>query len=133
MFDGNAYFDGQRNSTLLRKMQRIDVRGSDPLAVAHDDCGVGPYNYAVPSTNPFVGQEPACDEVWLMGLRNTFFFFQAEAGIRVGTVTGVQTCALPIWRVFDFDVAAHAEDGERREEQNRPVHTKLCTLIGLAG
>src|SRR6267143_3962196 len=25
-----------------------------------------------------------------------FFFFLAEDGIRVGTVTGVQTCALPI-------------------------------------
>src|SRR3989338_9261169 len=30
------------------------------------------------------------------------FFFQAEDGIRDGTVTGVQTCALPIseWRLF---------------------------------
>src|SRR5689334_23635471 len=28
-----------------------------------------------------------------------FFFFQAEDGIRDGTVTGVQTCALPIWAV----------------------------------
>src|SRR5689334_25212433 len=27
-----------------------------------------------------------------------YFFFQAEDGIRNGTVTGVQTCALPIWR-----------------------------------
>src|SRR5438876_11887601 len=27
-----------------------------------------------------------------------FFFFQAEDGIRDGRVTGVQTCALPIWR-----------------------------------
>src|SRR5689334_24596866 len=26
-----------------------------------------------------------------------FFFFQAEDGIRDGTVTGVQTCALPIF------------------------------------
>src|SRR6266542_5935139 len=26
-----------------------------------------------------------------------FFFFQAEDGIRAATVTGVQTCALPIW------------------------------------
>src|SRR5690348_12783972 len=26
------------------------------------------------------------------------FFFQAEDGIRDGRVTGVQTCALPIWR-----------------------------------
>src|SRR5438309_12078661 len=28
-----------------------------------------------------------------------FFFFQAEDGIRYGTVTGVQTCALPIFHV----------------------------------
>src|SRR5215510_15278408 len=27
----------------------------------------------------------------------SFFFFQAEDGIRDGHVTGVQTCALPIW------------------------------------
>src|SRR5207245_6023236 len=27
-----------------------------------------------------------------------FFFFQAEDGIRDATVTGVQTCALPIWQ-----------------------------------
>src|SRR5439155_13646400 len=27
----------------------------------------------------------------------TFFFFQAEDGIRDGHVTGVQTCALPIY------------------------------------
>src|SRR5450830_1171105 len=31
-----------------------------------------------------------------------FFFFQAEDGIRDRNVTGVQTCALPIF-VFDFD------------------------------
>src|SRR6266568_7944487 len=28
---------------------------------------------------------------------SVFFFFQAEDGIRDGTVTGVQTCALPIY------------------------------------
>src|SRR5437870_9593545 len=28
-----------------------------------------------------------------------FFFFQAEDGIRDGHVTGVQTCALPIWQL----------------------------------
>src|SRR6266481_7176973 len=35
-----------------------------------------------------------------------FFFFQAEDGIRDGTVTGVQTCALPIllngYKAFPF-------------------------------
>src|SRR5207253_6461489 len=42
------------------------------------------------------------------------FFFQAEDGIRDGHVTGVQTCALPIWitgrglrrRIFDFPTIA---------------------------
>src|SRR2546430_6977855 len=33
-----------------------------------------------------------------------FFFFQAEDGIRDLTVTGVQTCALPICSGFDIDV-----------------------------
>src|SRR2546430_6329230 len=33
-----------------------------------------------------------CDVVFF------FFFFQAEDGIRDLTVTGVQTCALPIWK-----------------------------------
>src|SRR6266487_6784735 len=28
---------------------------------------------------------------------SSYFFFQAEDGIRDGRVTGVQTCALPIW------------------------------------
>src|SRR5437764_12256851 len=31
--------------------------------------------------------------------RSSFFFFQAEDGIRDTSVTGVQTCALPIWDV----------------------------------
>src|SRR5437879_6982466 len=30
-------------------------------------------------------------------LETVFFFFQAEDGIRDTSVTGVQTCALPIW------------------------------------
>src|SRR5438128_6004892 len=32
-----------------------------------------------------------------------FFFFQAEDGIRDATVTGVQTCALPISSTFALD------------------------------
>src|SRR2546430_13715361 len=35
-----------------------------------------------------------------MGLLFVFFFFQAEDGIRDLTVTGVQTCALPLLIVF---------------------------------
>src|SRR5262249_58725471 len=35
--------------------------------------------------------------------RRLFFFFQAEDGIRDWSVTGVQTCALPIWEVLCGD------------------------------
>src|SRR5947209_13138145 len=36
----------------------------------------------------------------LVGRCGRFFFFQAEDGIRDIGVTGVQTCALPIWGPF---------------------------------
>src|SRR5689334_21805108 len=37
-----------------------------------------------------------------------FFFFQAEDGIRDGTVTGVQTCALPILAILLRSVSRNA-------------------------
>src|SRR2546430_11017107 len=44
----------------------------------------------------------------LISMRCTvFFFFQAEDGIRDLTVTGVQTCALPIWRAGDGGGGCH--------------------------
>src|SRR5690554_3380765 len=47
-----------------------------------------------------------------------FFFFQAEDGIRDADVTGVQTCALPIW--------LEVKPGERHIAMRRP-------LLGLEG
>src|SRR2546430_11619013 len=41
-----------------------------------------------------------------------FFFFQAEDGIRDLTVTGVQTCALPIW--IDLETAQAVECRRRK-------------------
>src|SRR6267143_3972966 len=38
-----------------------------------------------------------------------FFFFQAEDGIRDGTVTGVQTCALPILAGQITNVSTHVD------------------------
>src|SRR5438309_11550429 len=43
-----------------------------------------------------------------------FFFFQAKDGIRYGTVTGVQTCALPIFPPQWSDGRRHAIHMERR-------------------
>lgn len=81
--DSNAGIngDGQRTDTLAGKMLRIDVRGIDGAGSPPDDCGVTAGPYTVPSTNPFVGQEPACDEVWAYGLRNAFrFSFDRQTG-----------------------------------------------------
>src|SRR5439155_7735709 len=51
-----------------------------------------------------------------------FFFFQAEDGIRDGHVTGVQTCALPIFKVH-FDAARSCRSTKwtlmRRSAKNR--------------
>src|SRR5207245_3423037 len=59
-----------------------------------------------------------------------FFFFQAEDGIRDATVTGVQTCALPIyglsWRLRD-DLHSCAP-GSRVVPEESSVHAELRTL-----
>src|SRR5437763_13589501 len=43
--------------------------------------------------------------------KNPVFFFQAEDGIRDTSVTGVQTCALPIWRDVVFGDQGVAQPG----------------------
>src|SRR5687768_18343429 len=52
----------------------------------------------------------------VVGLCFFFFFFQAEDGIRDVAVTGVQTCALPIYRVGASPPCPH----ERRRDQQTP-------------
>src|SRR6266536_6362583 len=52
-----------------------------------------------------------------------FFFFQAEDGIRDPLVTGVQTCALPIW----WRSASFEEPSERQ----RPVRVRLSPVLTL--
>lgn len=60
MGDGGSGGDpeghGQDMSTLLGALLRIDVDGGDP--------------YAIPPTNPLVGDPDARDEIWAFGLRN---------------------------------------------------------------
>src|SRR5689334_23606061 len=47
------------------------------------------------------------------------FFFQAEDGIRDGTVTGVQTCALPIW--VGRPLAQQQRRADLEREAGRPA------------
>src|SRR6267143_4784929 len=68
------------------------------------------------------------------------FFFQAEDGIRYGTVTGVQTCALPIFVATFCDqlqreVGAEAVDrgdvlSEQPEQRRADVESQGVRLIG---
>src|SRR5690625_7889611 len=61
------------------------------------------------------------------------FFFQAEDGIRDGHVTGVQTCALPIWgsrRGSTCRAAASstcASSPSRTGRRNRSASTWTCS------
>src|SRR3989449_2690584 len=69
-----------------------------------------------------------------------FFFFQAEDGIRDVAVTGVQTCALPIWgaetairvrlapdlRLYTWGLAFLRECTAERARRNTLIKLRLC-------
>src|SRR2546427_1425018 len=57
-----------------------------------------------------------------------FFFFQAEDGIRDLTVTGVQTCALPIWGSGTID--GHEDDPARCGAIRTRVHHHVLDIAG---
>src|SRR5690625_7646171 len=50
-----------------------------------------------------------------------FFFFQAEDGIRDGHVTGVQTCALPIFQVISPILKVTAISKQSRRHRAAPL------------
>src|SRR6266542_6233620 len=56
-----------------------------------------------------------------------FFFFQAEDGIRDATVTGVQTCALPIYR--SRPQARQGEAVSRSSKKGPFVEERLMSRI----
>jgi hypothetical protein len=134
--DGNLGIggDGQRSDTLHGKLLRIDVRGIDPDAGAPDDCGVGPGNYGVPTGNPFFGQEPACDEVWALGLRNPFrFSFDRLTGdVYLGDVGQAKWEEINILRASTPDPANWGwpcrEGCETADNDESPCSTKGCPL-----
>ncbi len=65
---GDPLGNGQNFNALLGSMLRIDVNGGDP--------------YAIPPSNPFVGQANRRGEIWAKGLRNPWrFSFDAATGL----------------------------------------------------
>ena len=68
--------------------------------------------------------------LWLLLLLLFFFFFQAEDGIRDTSVTGVQTCALPI----SVDCRNETFDPETERENTTPLLTVDPQLVsGVEG
>src|SRR2546423_8921746 len=65
--------------------------------------------------------------------RLLFFFFQAEDGIRDKLVTGVQTCALPIWtdsvqlRRTESVLGLRLDNPPRDSANSRPPIASLCS------
>ena len=58
---GDPRNNGQSKSTLLGKILRVNVNGSN----------AGPFDhYSIPGSNPFAGSRPGRGEIWAYGLRN---------------------------------------------------------------
>src|SRR2546430_3971379 len=67
-------------------------------------------------------------------ISDIFFFFQAEDGIRDLTVTGVQTCALPISRHPVEIEVAHAERavGQTKYSLYRLIRLNFDLMTGFS-
>jgi glucose/arabinose dehydrogenase len=133
---GAGAVNGQNLDTLRGKILRLDVDHTSPG-----------HAYAIPPTNPFVGDPNDRGEIWDYGLRNPwrFSFDQATGDLYIGAVGNSQ------WESIDFQ--SHASrgganfgwdvyEGNRCEQSDcslahfvRPIATYphqggLCAVIG---
>src|SRR5215475_15221945 len=70
------------------------------------------------------------NRLWVMSRTRfsmtSFFFFQAEGGIRVFHVTGVQTCALPISFEVAGEISFDVDDAQYAEWVRRIIADEIC-------
>ncbi len=138
MGDGGSAGDTQNNAqnpdTLLGKMLRIDVDGGAP--------------YAIPASNPFVGNPDVLDEIWALGLRNPWRFsfdrqtgdlFIADVGQRIWEEVNFQSATSPGgenygWRLMEgghcFNPATDCDDGTLTLPIIEYDHTVGCSITG---
>jgi glucose/arabinose dehydrogenase len=132
---GRDLFKKSQNlGTLLGKILRIDVDGTKP--------------YAVPSSNPFVGNSDARDEIWAFGLRNPWRFsfdrvsgdlFIADVGLSGAEEVNIQLSSSKGGENYGWPIM----EGSACEDRNKNCsekslikpsfefdHSKGCAIIG---
>src|SRR2546430_11431189 len=75
------------------------------------------------------GNSPKIESFWNL----LFCFVQAEDGIRDLTVTGVQTCALPISLRVRGHAAARLVGSGRAKRPRAQGRVRICPLVGRGG
>lgn len=122
-----------RTAALLGKMLRLDIDNTTPAGL-NGLCGARPDGsaaYAIPSDNPFSGDDNRCDELWSYGLRNPFrFSFDRETGdLWIGDVGNRN------WEEIDLERAGSlggANYGWRECEgfhpRNDPNEDSICSF-----
>src|SRR5689334_8291525 len=75
----------------------VDAKGEPLKATSYMAVGFYVAKYVNEKSDMDLAAKGLGAKEWNNSLKS-IFFFQAEDGIRDGTVTGVQTCALPIYR-----------------------------------
>ena len=138
MGDGGSAGDTQNNAQnpgkLLGKLLRVDVDGEVP--------------YAIPTSNPFVGNSEALDEIWALGLRNPWRFsfdrqtgdlFIGDVGQRTWEEVNFQSANSPGgenygWRLMEgthcFNPATECNDGTLTLPIIEYDHSLGCSITG---
>ncbi|HFA51594.1 MAG TPA: T9SS type A sorting domain-containing protein [Bacteroidetes bacterium] len=108
---GDPFGNGQKRTTFLAKMLRIDVDNGLP--------------YSIPPDNPFADDDFTLDEIWAIGLRNAwrFSFDRATGDLWMGDV------GQNAWEEIDFQPAS-SNGGENYGwncyEGNHAFNTSGC-------
>ncbi len=92
---GDPLNNAQTPTTLLGKMLRLDVN------VPNDD----PVGYAIPGTNPYVGQAGILPQIWAFGLRNPWrWSFDDPAHGGTGALV-IGDVGQALWEEIDYEPA----------------------------
>lgn len=126
--DGGGGGDPRNNSqnprSLLGKMLRIDVD--------NQDAGL---NYAIPATNPFVGDTSVLDEIWAIGLRNPWriSFDRSTGALWIGDVGQGQREEVnfqPAGSAGGQNYGWDCREGLIDYDENSDPSSPLCATVG---